>query len=122
MVDALDSSRDTANNTSSHTTPTTSDPAVPRAILTNPEALTNPSAEDEANALRPEPLAVDEGTYKWELDSYNTSKSSRLTTRIFEIKTDLLDDYPPDSEVHKDQSSFSSLLLLTKTFNYITEC
>jgi len=61
MVDALDSSRDGANNTSSNTSPSISDPAIPRAILTNPEALTNPSAEDEANALRPEPLAVDEG-------------------------------------------------------------
>ncbi|KAK6539402.1 hypothetical protein TWF694_009627 [Orbilia ellipsospora] len=43
----------------------------PRAVLSNPEALTNPSAEDEANALRPPPLERDE---------------------------DLLEDFPPDSE------------------------
>ncbi|KAJ6264504.1 Internalin-A [Drechslerella dactyloides] len=43
----------------------------PRAVLTNPEALTNPSAADEANALRPPPLDRDE---------------------------DLLEEFPPDSE------------------------
>ncbi|KAF3932779.1 Internalin-A [Dactylella cylindrospora] len=58
----------------------------PRAILTNPEALTNPSAEDDANALRPPPLERDE---------------------------DLLDDYPADSEdvdlVHCRITSIPSL-------------
>ncbi|KAF3934151.1 Internalin-A [Dactylellina cionopaga] len=58
----------------------------PRAILTNPEALTNPSAEDEANALRPPALERDE---------------------------DLLDDFPPDSEevdlVHCRITSITSL-------------
>ncbi|KAF3913992.1 Internalin-A [Orbilia brochopaga] len=42
-----------------------------RAVLANPEALTNPSAADEANAIRPPPLDRDE---------------------------DLLEDYPADSE------------------------
>ncbi|KAF3226375.1 hypothetical protein TWF106_000868 [Orbilia oligospora] len=51
--------------------PERSEQTLPRAILTNPEALTNPSAEDEANAMRPPSLNPDE---------------------------DLLEDFPPDSE------------------------
>ncbi|KAK6340303.1 hypothetical protein TWF730_002066 [Orbilia blumenaviensis] len=51
--------------------PEGSEPAHPRAVLANPEALTNPSAEDEANAMRPPALDRDE---------------------------DLLDEFPPDSE------------------------
>ncbi|EGX44262.1 hypothetical protein TWF173_011477 [Orbilia oligospora] len=51
--------------------PERSEQTHPRAILTNPEALTNPSAEDEANAMRPPSLNPDE---------------------------DLLEDFPPDSE------------------------
>lgn len=34
-----------------------------RAILTNPEALTNPTADDEAAALRPPSIERDEGTF-----------------------------------------------------------
>ena len=48
-----------ANGTSSPASSTTA--VEPRAILTNPEALTNPSAQDEANALQPIVLDRDEG-------------------------------------------------------------
>ncbi|EPS41846.1 hypothetical protein H072_4233 [Dactylellina haptotyla CBS 200.50] len=58
----------------------------PRAVLANPEALTNPSAEDEANAIRPPALEQDE---------------------------DLLDEWPADSEevdlVHCRITSITSL-------------